>query len=349
MSTDRTSTLPPSPTMASPTTGSPITRRHGVTRWAALTVLTLGLLVPTAGPADARHRDHPAPDVISLPDGFQPEGITIDQRGRDKGTAYFGSRADGDIYAADLRTGKGRVISQGPGTPSVGLKTDSSGLLYVSGGVAGTARVVDVRSGRVLASYALADPAPTTDRPSFVNDVVLARRDAWFTDSNRAVLYRVPLAKHGRPAPASAIQRLPLTGEWTQTAGVINANGIAVSPDGRSLLVVQSNTGFLFRVDPRTGVATKVDLGGTLLTNGDGLLVEGRTLYAVQNRLNQVAVLRLDRSGSSGRLQTTLTDADFDVPTTIAAYGKSLWLPNARFSTPPTPTTTYTAVRIPRP
>jgi sugar lactone lactonase YvrE len=169
------------------------------------------------------------------------------------------------------------------------------------------------------------------------------------SDSNRAVLYRVPLTRHGRPAPATAIQRLPLTGAWTQTAGVINANGIAVAPDGRSLLVVQSNTGFLFRVDPRTGNATQVDLGGTLLTNADGLLVDGRTLYAVQNRLNQVAVVRLDRSGSSGRLQTTLTDPDFDVPTTIAAYGKSLWLPNARFSTPPTPTTTYNAVAIPRP
>lgn len=324
-------------------------RRSTVLRTSVLAALSLGLLVPTSAPADAKPRDHRSPDVIALPDGFQPEGITIDQRGRDRGTAYFGSRADGDIYAADLRTGRGRVISQGPGTPSVGLKTDSSGLLYVSGGTAGTARVVDTRSGRILISYALADPAPTTDRPSFVNDVVLSRTDAWFTDSNRAVLYRVPQARHGKPAPASAIQRLPLGGEWVQTAGVINANGIALSPDGRSLLVVQSNTGFLFRVDPRTGVARKVDLGGTLLTNGDGLLVEGRTLYAVQNRLNQVAVVRLDRSGSSGRLVTTLTDADFDVPTTIASYGKSLYLPNARFSTPPTPTTPYTAVRIARP
>ena len=343
MSTHRTSTLPPSPTVGSPTTGSSTTRRRGFTRWAALTVLTLGLLVPTAAPADARHRDHRTPDVISLPDGFQPEGITIDQRGRDKGTAYFGSRADGDIYAADLRTGKGRVISQGPGTPSVGLKTDSSGLLYVSGGVAGTARVVDVRRGRTLVSY------PLTTGTSFVNDVVLTRTTAWFTDSQQAQLYAVPLARHGRPAKASAVRTVPLTGDWVQAAGVLNANGIAVTPDGRSLLVVQSNTGFLFRVDPRSGVAKRVDLGSTLLTNGDGLLVEGRTLYAVQNRLNQVAVLRLDRSGSSGRLLTTLTDADFDVPTTIAAYGKSLWLPNARFSTPPTPTTTYTAVRIPRP
>jgi sugar lactone lactonase YvrE len=342
MSTHRTSTLP-----SSPDTGSPTTRRRSVTRWAALAVLSLGLMVPAAAPADARHRDHRAPDVISLPDGFQPEGITIDQRGRDKGTAYFGSRADGDIYAADLRTGKGRVISQGPGTPSVGLKTDSSGLLYVSGGVAGNARVVDVRSGRVLKSYQLAEP--TTAAPSFVNDVVLTRDAAWFTDSRRAQLYRVPLAQRGRPAPMSAVRTLPLTGDWVQDPAVLNANGIAVTPDGRALLVVQSNTGFLFRVDPRTGVAKRVDLGSTLLTNGDGLLVEGRTLYAVQNRLNQVAVIRLDRSGTSGRLQTTLTDPDFDVPTTIASYGKSLWLPNARFTTPATPTTPYTAVRIARP
>ncbi|HEY5978464.1 MAG TPA: superoxide dismutase [Microlunatus sp.] len=336
MSTHRTL---PSSTRARSGTRS---RTRGVTRWAALGVITLGLLVPGAAPAEAGHRDHRAPEVISLPDGFQPEGITIDQRGRDRGTAYFGSRADGDLYAADLRTGKGRVISQGPGTASVGLKTDSEGLLYVSGGAAGNARVVDVRSGDVLATYQL------TDNPSFVNDVVLTRDTAWFTDSQQAQLYAVPLARHGRPAPAAAVRTVPLSGDWRQTEG-FNANGIALAPDGRSLLVVQSSTGLLFRVDRRTGAATQVDLGGARLTNGDGLLVEGRTLYAVQNRLNQVAVIRLDRSGRSGRLVSTVTDADFDVPTTIAAYGKSLWLPNARFTTPPTPTTTYTAVRIPAP
>ena len=49
------------------------------------------------------------PTRIELPNGFRPEGIAI------KGsTAYFGSLADGDIYAASLRTGKGKVISQGP-------------------------------------------------------------------------------------------------------------------------------------------------------------------------------------------------------------------------------------------
>ena len=319
------------------------TRRPRVlVRWAALTVLTFGLVLPTAPPAHAGHRDRPTLDSISLPTGFLPEGITIDQRGRDRGTAYFGSRADGDIYAADLRTGRGEVVSQGPGTASVGLKTDSDGLLYVAGGAAGTARVVDVRKGRTVKSYEL------TTQTSFVNDVVLTRDTAWFTDSQQAQLYAVPLARRGRPAPASAVRTVPLSGEWKQVSG-FNANGIAVTPDGRSLLVVQSATGFLFRVDPRTGDASRVDLGGTLLTNGDGLLVEGRTLYAVQNQLNRVAVITLDRSGSSGRLVRTVTDRRFDVPTTIAAYGKSLWLPNARFNAPSPLTADYNAVRIPRP
>jgi sugar lactone lactonase YvrE len=327
-------------------TGPTVVRRGGLIRGAALAALTLGLLVSAAAPADATDRDHrhrSGPAVIALPNDFRPEGITIDQRGRDRGTAYFGSRLDGDIYAADLRSGRGRVISQGPGTPSVGLKADSAGLLYIAGGTAGNARVVDVRSGEILRSYQL------TTGNSFVNDVVLTRDFAWFTDSQQPQLYRVPLARDGRPAPASAVRTVPLSGEWTQVAGVLNANGIAVAPDGRSLLVVQSNTGYLFSVDPRTGRSTRVELGGTLLTNGDGLLIEGRTLYAVQNRLNQVAVLRLDRDGRAGRLVTTLTSPDFDVPTTIAAYGKHLWLPNARFTTPTGPETTYTAVRVTRP
>jgi len=59
-------------------------------------------------------------------------------------------------------------------------------------------------------------------------------------------------------------------------------------------------------------------------------------------------VLRLNRSGTAGRLVATLKNPDFDVPTTVAAYGKSLYLPNARFTTPPTPQTEYWVTRIPR-
>lgn len=306
-------------------------------RLAGALVLSAALTATLAGTATADHRPARYPDRIELPVGFLPEGITIGKQP----VAYLGSRADGDIYAADLRTGEGRVISQGPGTASVGLKIDRSGrLLYVAGGGSGSGRVVDIRAGATAASYQF------TDKPSFINDVVLTKRTAWFTNSLQPELYGLST---NRPGKAAKVRTLPLRGEWVQsTDGNNNANGIAETPDRKALLVVQSNTGLLFRVDPATGVAHDVDLGGYLLTNGDGLLVEGRTLYVVQNRLNKVAVIKLNARGTRGELVRTLTSPEFRVPTTVASYRGDLYLPNARFGDPNPTTLDYWVTKIPR-
>jgi sugar lactone lactonase YvrE len=298
-------------------------------------VLMVALLV-AGTPTVAAAGEGKFPTRFSLPNGFQPEGIAIGPGP----VAYFGSLADGSIYRASLRTGKGKIVADGPGTPSVGLKTDHRGRLFVAGGPAGDARVIDVRTGALLARYALA----TGD--TFINDVVLARGAAWFTDSRQQVLYKLPLGRHGR-LPAAAV-KIPITGDLVFIDG-FNANGIESTPDGRALLVVQSNTGGLFRVDPATGASRKVDLGAETLANGDGLLLCGRTLYAVQNFANVVAVVELNRSGTRGVVTKRVGDRRFDVPTTVASFRDRLYLPNARFTTPPTPTTPYNVVAINRP
>lgn len=274
-------------------------------------------------------------DVIGLPDGFQPEGIAIGPGG----TAYVGSLANGDIYVFDVRTGEEIRTLDLPSGPSVGLKIDNRGRLFIAGGDTGEGRVVDAVTGEILASY------PFTAEPSFVNDVVLTRDAAWFTDSQQAQLYKLPLGPGG--ALPEDFEVVPLTGDWVQAPG-FNANGIAETPDHQALLVIQSSTGLLYRVDPETGVATIVDLGGALLTNGDGLLVIGRTLYVAQNFANTVAVVSLDAAGTSGELVAEITDPDFQIPTTIARFGSGLYLPNARFDTEPTPDTEYSVVRIDR-
>jgi sugar lactone lactonase YvrE len=280
------------------------------------------------------------PTEIALPDGFLPEGIAIGLLP----FAFFGSRVDGDVYRVNLITGNGRVFSQGPGpgSPSLGMKLDLRGRLFVAGGTGGNARVVNAITGDVLASYTFATG------PTFINDVTLTPDAAWFTDSLNPFLYKVPLGRHGRLPDQAAVVQVPLSGDYVHTAG-FNANGIARPPDGRGLLIVQSATGLLFRVDPATGVARTVDLGGELLNNGDGLLLSGRTLFAVQNLLNRVAVVRLNAAGTTGEVVQHLTDPRFDVPTTVAVFGDRLYLPNARFTTPPTPTTAYNAVAIPKP
>jgi sugar lactone lactonase YvrE len=307
---------------------------------AATLTTTLTTTLGTSPVAAADHRSHAFPPRIELPDGFMPEGITI---GRGA-TAWFGSRRDGDIYEVDLRTGEGETISEGPGTPSVGLKVDRRGRLFVSGGTGGDARVVDTRTGELLESYQF-----STDADRFINDSLVTDDTVWFTDSRSARLFGLPVGRRGAlPAPEDVVT-VPLTGEWVQPpAGSNGANGLTETPNGEALLVV--NAGVLYRVDPATGDARLVDTGGAALTNGDGMLLRGRSLYVVQNFLEQVSVLKVSRDGRSARLVHVIDEfeAEVDVPTTVAAFGRWLYLPNARFSTPAEPDTPYWVTRTSR-
>ncbi|GIE29918.1 hypothetical protein Ait01nite_029630 [Actinoplanes italicus] len=294
------------------------------------------LAVTVTGSPAAAAASRPLPTTITLPSGFQPEGIAIGS----KPYAYFGSRVDGDIYRVDLRTGAGATFSEGPGTASLGLKIDD-GRLFVAGGAGGDARVIDLRTGAVLKSYQLQPTGSNT----FINDVIVTGDAAWFTDSRNLVLFKIPFGRHGR-LPESAVT-VPLTGDIKLETGN-NANGISSTPDGRGLIIVQSNTGFLFRVST-SGVTSRIDLGTETVVNGDGLWLRGKDLYVVQNRLNVITKVALDRRATSGTVISRTSDAAFDVPTTIAEYRKRFYLPNARFTTPPTPETTYNAVSVPIP
>lgn len=304
-------------------------RRLGV----IVSLLAIGL--SPAVPAMAEPATYPT--EISLPDGFPPEGIAIGAWP----AAYVGNRVDGRIHRLDLRTGGGRALSPATGTPSLGIKVDSAHhRLFVAGGTGGDARVVDARTGAVLASYTFA----TGD--TFVNDLVITPKAVWFTDSRQAVLYRLPLGRHGRlPAP-DHVTRLQLTGDLVIEPGVVNLNGIVTTPDRRALIAGQSNTGKLFRIDPRTGTTREIDLAGESLPSNDGQLREGRRLYVVQNRLNYLAKLRLNPSGTRARVVERRTDPRFDVPATVATWGRAFYLVNARFTTEPTPATPYSAVAV---
>jgi hypothetical protein len=58
-------------------------------------------------------------------------------------------------------------------------------------------------------------------------------------------------------------------------------------------------------------------------------------------------VVNLETGFRSGRVVRTITHPDFDVPTTVARKRGSLYLPNARFRTPPTPPETdYWVTRV---
>lgn len=298
---------------------------------------------PAASPSASAAPPVQTLDEIALPPGFRPEGIAIG----DEPVAFVGSLADGAIFRADLLTGVGEVIGTPPGTPSVGLELDDAGRLFVAGGREGDARVVDTATGDVLASFVLAEE-PT----SFVNDVVVTAAGAFFTDSLNPVIYHLPIGADGALPAAAEVRRIPLSGQIVYGEGN-NANGIEVAPDGESLIIVQTNTGFLFSVDPASGVATRTAVvdpaGDGLLPNGDGLLLVDQTLFVVQNRLNLVAALEINAAGTQADVVSRVTDERFDVPTTVAAFGEALFLPNAKFGTEVTPETPFEVVSIPQP
>ena len=283
------------------------------------------------------------PDTIRLPDGWQPEGIASG-----RGTSlYVGSIPTGAVWKGDARTGEGDVlVPPRPGERSaIGIKVDKRNRLFVAGGATGKAFVYDARTGEDLASYQL---APAGTAVTFVNDVVVTSKAAWFTDSRNQQLYGLPLGRHGALPGQDDVRVLPLTGELAYTPATtdVDLNGIVAAEGGRVLLAVQSSTGKLFRINPRTGKTREVDLGGAVLTNGDGLLLAGRVLFVVQNRLNQIAVVVLSRSLDRGRVVTTITDPDFDVPTTIAFQAGRLYAVNARFGTTDPQPARYDIVRV---
>jgi hypothetical protein len=302
-------------------------------RRSIIAVAVLACLIAPASIAQAG----PLPDRIPLPNGFQPEGIAIT-----KGHTFFtGSLIDGAIYRGDVRTGQGSVfISPPPGRIAVGMKVHQK-LLYVAGGGTGDAYVYDARTGADVQVYSFSPGG-------FINDVIVTKRAAYFTDSFFPFLYKVPVGPNGIPGDPSEVEAIPLTGDIVYQDG-FNANGIEATHNGRTLIIVQTNTGKLFTVDPGTGVTSEIDLGSDDVVNGDGILLDGRDLFVVQGFLDLVAKVRLSSGIESGQVVSRTGDPDLDIPTTVAAAGGALYLPNARFTTPPGPDTQYWIAAIRKP
>lgn len=301
----------------------------------ALTVL---LTVLAAAPAAAR-----TSDTIPLPNGFQPEGIAV----TDDGTFYAGSLKDGSIYRGDVRTGQGDVIfSPGDVRTAVGLWYDEpTGHLFVAGGPFGAAHVYDGATGIELATYALGG--------AFVNDVVVTPEAAYFTDSFAPVIYKLPLGPHRSLPAGNPVETIPLGGDYVFDPTTFNGNGIEASGTTGMLILANSSNGTLYRVDPATGDATAIDLGGASVPNADGVLLKGDTLYVVQNFLNQIAEIRLTPDLAAGHITGVITSPFYRIPTTVGAYKGSLFAVNARFDVAPPfdptvdPTLEYEVVRTP--
>ncbi|WP_191997129.1 hypothetical protein [Arthrobacter sedimenti] len=108
-----------------------------------------------------------------------------------------------------------------------------------------------------------------------------------------------------------------------------NLNGITSVDGGRTLIVAHTANQALYTVDPATGASAVI--ATEALPNVDGILAKGDTIYAVQNAINQVSRIDLSKDLSSGEVEDVITSCQFNVPTTVALFGNTLALANAKF------------------
>ena len=139
---------------------------------------------------------------------------------------------------------------------SRGIRTTAVGMELVPGGRRASGGQLLIAGGdtaRIFAYDALGDTliealaTPESD-VTFINDVAVARGDAYFTDSMHPILFRYS------PPPSDTEGTVGEFEEWLNLEGTpieygegFNLNGIVASGDGRYLVTLQSNTHNLYR------------------------------------------------------------------------------------------------------
>jgi sugar lactone lactonase YvrE len=255
-----------------------------------------------------------------------PEGVAYRS---DTGDFYVGSTTDGTVFRGNVEGGSKEAEvflepeSDGR-TTAIGMEVDEEGRLYIAGGDTGRIFVYDTESADQIRRLDTPDAEAT-----FLNDVaVTPDGDAYFTDSMRPVLFRVTSTGDG---VGDAEPWLNFEGTPAEYEEGFNFNGIDATEDGRYLVAVKSNTGELFRIDTESKEVDEIDLGGETLANGDGLLLDGRTVYVVRNEQELIVPVKLSGEYISGEVGEPFTDPSFAFPTTIAKTDDRLLVVNSQF------------------
>jgi sugar lactone lactonase YvrE len=309
--------------------------------------------------------DPPTPPPITsynLPDNAFPEGIAVDE---EAGVFYASSLSQGTIFRGNLTEPNAGVFLPGGidgRTITLGLNLDlERKRLFVCGGHTGMAFVYDTNDGRLLGRFSTG-VTPTADfqnASTLLNDVaVLPSGDAFFTDSAVPILFRLPVDAVGQSGPQTLEPWLDFTGTPLvyQTEGPnfldrVNANGLIATEGGQYLIVLQTNTGKVFRVT----VSTKevVEITGVSFPVGGGIVLgRDNVAYGISPR-PALATISFAANFTSG-IVADLPNMPTDLlsPSAAALAGNRLLVVNSqidKFLTNAEPVTPFTirAISLP--
>lgn len=250
-----------------------------------------------------------------------PEGVVYQES---SGDFFVSSTSDGAVFRGTVGEdgSEAEVFLKGgqdDRSAAIGLELDEEKRLFVAGGETGRMFVYDTESGDLVDSF------QNEQENTFVNDVaVTSNGDAYFTDSFSPVLYRLVATGDGFEFE----EYLNLEDTPIEYGDGFNLNGIVATEDGRYLIVTHSTTGQLFRIDTQSQEVIEMDLGGGEIA-GDGMVLDGQTLYAVTG--SDITPVELSQDYASGEVGESFSDASFKSPTTIAKYDERMLVVNSQF------------------
>jgi Cu-Zn family superoxide dismutase len=271
-----------------------------------------------------------AADRFLLPPELSyPEGIGYDGN---NGAFYVVGSVDAVISRVDIKTGAVRVIAakqvaaqlNGVFPGILGVHLDTRGRLWLAGGLSGKIYVVDPKTGRLIRTI-----EPPEGPRRLINDIAFAAGKAFMTDTLQPVLWAADAGKTIRPKPEAWLEFG--TGPLQYAPGA-NLNGICATPDGRALIVGQTNKGLLFKIDIASRSVVQIDLLGETVTGNDGLYLVGHTPYLVRQPDAQIVAIKLAPDFASGSVVSRYSSPELLWPATDVVVGNELFVVNTQFN-----------------
>lgn len=284
-------------------------------------------------------------ESYSLPgDQLFPEGIALNPA---TGIFYVGSTTNGDVVQVNVKTGAASLFAPGASQNRLdcrGMKTDARNRLWICGGAENKIHVLNP-DGSLLKTW----DTKALFNSGFINDCVVDADYVYFTDSRVQKVYRAAVSG---ATPGEVEEWLAFTDQQLPYGAGFNANGAALTADGRYLIIVISNSGKLFRIDRSSKAVTEITLNQPV-TAGDGLWLTGNKLYVSRNSMGQIFPVLLNESYSQGVVGTGF-GSNLKFNTTIARADTYFLVVNSQLNlrpggtTPPPalPTLPFTVSRV---